>query len=554
MGGTMSVRQRKPFWTIGKKIALTVLVGLGVGFAAVLASQSMSQRELVLEVVNNDRLAIADMIAAQALGGVKFKKAEAIAKAYDRYLKAPASDLAAISVYGVDDAVLSSGAHDGTGYDLNAVLPEAKPKVEEGKVFLRRSGDAFVAFVPIMDGTGDAARRVGTLGLAWTNDNILAQISEHLWIGVAISTGIACVLIGALLFAIWYIVSRPLGAMAEAIENLAQGQLDIVVPAESRRDEIGSLGRAVASFRAQLREVEDLRRQREASAKLSAEERRASLHGLAESFTASVAGIVGVVLNSARTLQTNAESLQSATVSSRAEVGTAAAATGDSTASVGMVATAAGQLTDSINEIDRQMRESTSASEQAFTQVDTTTETITGLARAAEGIGSIVELINQIASQTNLLALNATIEAARAGEAGKGFAVVANEVKNLATQTAKATEEITGKIASMQGIASTAVDAVTEIRESIARINSIAGEIANSIREQASATQAISANAHRAAERSENVSHSIQVVTAAVDETSRAAGLLLDESKSLAVKATELQQQADAFVRQVEAA
>jgi methyl-accepting chemotaxis protein len=550
----MTNETHKRFWTIGRKIALTVFVGLGVGFAAVLAYQSMSQRDLVLETVDNNRLAIADMIAAQAVGGVKFKKEQAIAKVYARYLESDASALSAIAVYGIDDAVLSSGVHaKAAPVDLNALMPEAKPKVEEGKVFIRKSADSFIAFVPIMDGAEGQARRVGTLALAWTNDALLSEISSHLWIGIAISAAIAGALIAGLLFAIWQIVSRPLAALAATITKLADGQLDVQISAQDRRDEIGTLGRAVASFQTQLREVEQLRHEREAAEKAAAEERRNALHELAATFTASVAGIVSVVLKSAKTLQTNAQSLKTATISSRSEVDTAAAATGDSNNSVSLVATAAEELTASINEIDRQMRESTAASEQASTQVGNATETINGLARAAEGIGGIVELINQIASQTNLLALNATIEAARAGDAGKGFAVVANEVKGLASQTARATEEITGQIASMQGFASTAVGAVSGIKESIAKINDIAGHIAHSIREQASATQEISTNAQRAAERTGNVNQSIQMVTETVDETGRAAGLLLDESNNLATKATELQQQADAFVRQVEA-
>ena len=541
------------FWTIGRKVALTVFVGLGLGFAAVLAYQSISQRDLVLATVDNNRLAIADMIAAQAVGGVKFKKGEAIEKVYARYLQSDASELSAIAVYGIDDAVLSSGTHaNAAPVDLNALMSEAKPKVEEGKVFMRRTSDNFVVVAPIMD--GGEGRRVGTLALAWSNESLLSQISSHLWVGIGISAAIAGVLIAGLLFVIGYIVSGPLAAMAGTISRLADGQLDIAIPAQRRPDEIGTLGRAVASFQSQLREVEQLRREREAADREAAEERRRELHALAGTFNASVAGIVDMVLRSAKTLQTNAQSLKTATVTSRAEVGTAVGATDDSNNSVSLVATAAEELTASINEIDRQMRESTVASERAFTQVGSATETINGLARAAEGIGGIVELINQIASQTNLLALNATIEAARAGDAGKGFAVVANEVKNLASQTARATDEITGKIASMQGIASSAVGAVSGIKESIARINEIAGQIAHSIREQAGATQEISTNAQRAAERTGNVNHSIRVVTDAVDETGRAAGLLLEESNNLATKATELQQQADAFVRQVQAA
>jgi methyl-accepting chemotaxis protein len=550
----MTNENKKRFWTIGRKIALTVFVGLGLGFAAVLAYQSVSQRDLVMETVDNNRLAIADMIAAQAVGGVKFKKGEAIAKVYTRYLESNASALSAIAVYGIDDAVLSSGSHaNATPVDLNALMPEAKPKVEEGKVFIRKSAGQFIAFVPIMDGAGEQARRVGTLGLAWTNDALLSQISGHLWIGIGISAAIAGALIAGLLAAIWHIVSRPLSAMAGTIAKLADGQLDVAIPAQDRPDEIGTLGRAVASFQSQLREVEQLRHQREAAEKAAAEERRQALHNLAATFTASVAGIVDVVLKSAQALQTNAQSLKSATVSSRSEVDTAASATGDSNNSVSLVATAAEELTASINEIDRQMRESTAASEQAFKQVGSATDTINGLAKAAEGIGGIVELINQIASQTNLLALNATIEAARAGEAGRGFAVVASEVKSLALQTGKATEEVSEQISAVQASTKGAIQAVGSIEKFIEEIASYTSAVAGSIEEQSAATLEISNNVANAAHETNKIVAVLGEVADAAVATRTSAEVVLSSSASVEGAVDNLRREIETFLGNVAA-
>jgi PAS domain S-box-containing protein len=308
------------------------------------------------------------------------------------------------------------------------------------------------------------------------------------------------------------------------------------------------------SWVATHQDVTEQRKLESQRATLAAEgQRRATVESAITSFRQSIDSVLRTVNEIAASMKLTASSLFAASGQTSQRAESALQVANESSTNVATAATAADEMASSIGEISRQLVQTTDVVRSAVHEAQSTKDGIRGLAEIAQRIGDVIELIRTIAGQTNLLALNATIEAARAGEAGKGFAVVANEVKSLASQTARATEEITGQIASMQGIASTAVGAVSGIKESIAKINDIAGQIAHSIREQASATQEISTNAQRAAERTGNVNQSIRVVTETVEETGRAAGLLLDESNNLATKATELQHQADAFVRQVEA-
>jgi methyl-accepting chemotaxis protein len=200
------------------------------------------------------------------------------------------------------------------------------------------------------------------------------------------------------------------------------------------------------------------------------------------------------------------------------------------------------------------MANSSKITREAVDNVERTNNTVKGLAEAAEKIGQVVGLINEIASQTNLLALNATIEAARAGEAGKGFAVVASEVKSLATQTAKATEEIGGQIAAIQAATDQSVEAMGSIGEVMQRINAVTTAVASAVEEQGAATQEISRNVQQASVGTTEVSSNITGVTQAAAETGKAAGQVLTAAGELGQQSVTLQREVDHFIATIRAA
>jgi Methyl-accepting chemotaxis protein len=271
----------------------------------------------------------------------------------------------------------------------------------------------------------------------------------------------------------------------------------------------------------------------------------------ADSFERDVQAIVSHVAeaatqmeNSARTMAANAEetSVQSTTVAAAAE---------EATTNIQTVAAAAEELHSSISEISRQVSQSAAIASGAMDEASRANDMVQSLAEAAGKIGQVVKLINDIASQTNLLALNATIEAARAGDAGKGFAVVANEVKSLANQTAKATEEIASQIAAVQNATRDAVGAIGGIATTIGEINEIAGSIATSVEEQGAATQEIARNVQQAALGTQEVTGTIARVSTAAFETGNAARDVLDSAVSLTGNATQLTGEVDRFVREI---
>jgi methyl-accepting chemotaxis protein len=374
------------------------------------------------------------------------------------------------------------------------------------------------------------------------------------WIGLAIGVSVILVLIGSVVFSIFGI-ARPIAAMTKAMEKLGAGDFEVVLPGLSRSDEVGGMARAVELFKVKAVErARDEAAHKDAEARAVAAERKAEMHKLADTFEAAIADVVTTVSTASGALEAAASTLTQTAETTQQLSGVVASASEEASSNVQSVATATDELTASVHEISRQVQDSSRIAEAAVQQAETTDARINELSKAANRIGDVVKLITAVAEQTNLLALNATIEAARAGEAGRGFAVVAAEVKTLANQTAKATDEISSHIAGMQAATQDSVSAIKEIRGTIGQISQIAGTIAAAIEEQGAATQEISRNVAQAAKGTTDVANNIAEVNRGAVKTGTASGHVLSSAQDLSSQGGKLRAEVAKFLLTVRAA
>jgi methyl-accepting chemotaxis protein len=395
----------------------------------------------------------------------------------------------------------------------------------------------------IMYGAGEASESY-TAGLESTAMAKLAVSGGLLLLGILIAAG-------AIAFA-YRTVARPIGDLAKVVGELTAEQA-VTVPHLDRVDEIGEMARAMQTFRQGYVDMEALRREQQAESERQVK-RGAQLGEITNTFEQRIGGIVGTVTTAATQLEAAAGSLTHTADTARKLSGTVASASEEASSNVQSVASATEEMTSSVNEIARQVHESSKIAAEAVSQAEKTDARITALSQAASRIGDVVKLITAIAEQTNLLALNATIEAARAGEAGRGFAVVASEVKALASQTAKATDEIGTQIAGMQTATAESVAAIKEIGGTIGRISDIAASIAAAVEEQSTTTQEIARNVHGASQGTAQVAANIGEVNKAASDTGSASSQVFSSAQSLSREGTVLKQEVEKFLAMVRAA
>jgi methyl-accepting chemotaxis protein len=372
-------------------------------------------------------------------------------------------------------------------------------------------------------------------------------------IGLGVGLFVVVVSIGSAVFGA-VSIARPIRRVGEVLLELANGNKAVEIPFADRDDEVGDNARAARTFKDNLLRIEAMEtEQKEAEARALAE-RKTGMHKLANEFQAAVGNIIDTVTTASTQLESAAGTLTRTADSTQQLSGVVASASEEASANVQSVATASEQMTSCVNEIARQVHESSKIASEAVRQAQKTDARITELSQAASRIGDVVKLITAIAEQTNLLALNATIEAARAGEAGKGFAVVAQEVKALAAQTAKATDEIGNQISGMQAATQDSVAAIKEIGTTITRISEIASTIAAAVEQQGATTQEITRNVQQAAQGTAQVATNITDVNRGASETGSASAQVLSSAQSLAAESGHLKTEVEKFLATVRAA
>ena len=534
---------------------MSVLFIIVMAAGAIIDTIHLKARLLDQAILDNAH--ITELMAIQVAGGLKWKKTKVIERAYTEFADDLNTNVAAILTLDSRANIVTryvSKSHK--AYDLTTWGPkkfEAIKGIGDFKTgrFADVTEDHLLMIAPVDSGKGDRKKRIGAIVLAWSLESLNDELRAAT-VNQAVTVIIfVFIVIGAVLFIISRLVSMPLAVMTGTMTDLAAGRFETRIPALDRTDEMGQMAKAVEVFKHNGLEVQILEAEQKNVEEKAKIERREMMNALADEFENSVGAIGQSMADAATEMQVTARTMTDISARASEQTQTVEKISQTASSTQDTVAAAADQLMASIDEISRQVTQSANTTTAAVQEAQRADALVQGLDTASGKIGEVVALINDIADQTNLLALNATIEAARAGEAGKGFAVVASEVKNLANQTARATEQIGSQIAEVQQSTAGAVDAIGSIGKTIGTANEIAASIASAVEEQSAATQEISRNVQKAADGTTQMATDIKGIAEAAAETGTTSHEVLAASDGLHRQAKSLMAEVNKFVSEV---
>ncbi len=541
-------------------LLIALAVSLLLGLSTLRQSLIEDRMEEIKRLVQVAHSAVATWHAQEQAGKLTREQAQEAAKDQLRHLRYAKDDYFFVQRYDGTTLVQIKRELEGQNRvdatDIDGV-PMVRLQAEAGK----KGGD-FIFYRWPHPGSKDPVQKVSyCFGLdAWewsVCTGIYIDDVDVIYYATAryygLIAGIIVLLIAGIAYLIARSISRPLSLITERTGQLAEGNIEIDVPFLGEPNELGLLAHALDVFKTNRRRAEQLDRAQRAeqAAKLQRQER---LERVIAAFNERSAQVIEAVARAAEQVQAQARHLTEMAKESRSNLQAVGEAAVDTTGNVQAVAGAAEELSTAVGEVNQRVVKSTDVSKRAVAETEQTSLTMRGLVEAAQRIGSIVQVIQDIASQTNLLALNATIEAARAGDAGKGFAVVAGEVKTLANQTTRATEEIQAQVGSIQSETARAVGAIESIGKTVSEMSDIATAIASAMEQQGATSHDIARNMSEAAGRTREVSAKVTTVGRAAETTSAAASELQAASDELRRQAAQLETDMQSFLGEVRAA